>query len=1198
MKSHVKAILLVLLCCSSCWGAITIDAIASGDSSSASTRIASQAFSTTSANELLLAFVSTDAKSAGITVTGVTGGGLTWSLVKRANAQLGTSEIWRAFAPATLANATVTATLSQSVAASITVVSFSGVDTSGTGGSGAIGATAAASSASGAPSASLITTRANSWVFGVGNDFDNAISRTPAAGQTIIHQFLPTIGDTYWMQRQNSPTANSGTQVFINDSAPTGDRYNLAICEILPPSVPVPDTTPPSVSISAPANNSVLTGTKTVTASATDNVAIASVQLLLDGNPFGLPLTTAPYTAQWDTTTAIPGPHAWAATATDTANNQATSAAITVTVDNTAPQVSITAPANGSNVTGAATLTANATDNTSVAGVQFLLDGANLGAEVTTAPYSMSWSSATVANGQHSLSARARDAAGLTTTSQAITVNVANAVAAAPAVDAVAFGDLSSSSTTIRTSAFSTTASNEVLLAFIASDAVSGTITVQSVSGGGLTWNLVSRTNVQPGTSEVWRAFAPTVLSQITVTATMAASTPAGSITVVSFTGADTSGINASGAIGAIGSGSSPAGAPVATLKTVRNNSLVLGVGNDFSNAIARTLGPNQTMVHQFLSPTGDTYWVQRQGAPIALSGTTVNINDTAPSGDQYNLSIVEVLAPGTGGGSNTPPSVSMIAPAANATATGRTTIAANATDQLAVAGVQFLLDGNALGPEITISPWSMTWDTTAATAGAHTLSAIARNTSGLTTTAAAVSVTVDNSGNPAVVGSWSTPVTIPTVAVNLILTGNNKLLFYEDGASPTLWDYISNTFTNVPANANLFCSGHAILADGRVLAVGGFGGSGTQIGIPNAEIFDPSNNTWTAVPKMGFSRWYPTATTLSDGRVLVTAGWQTSPHTNAGIPEIYDPATNRWTQLTNANNPFETYPFIFQLGDGRVLHVGGTEFPTSTEALDLTTQTWTAVDPRVIDGGSATMYLPGKIMKAGSATDSQGTGPSSNTTFVLDMSQPSPAWSQTPAMAYPRSFLNLTTLPDGSVLATGGETDRNGGIIGNAIFAAEMWSPQNQTWTTMASMHTPREYHSTALLLPDGRVVQSGMGADFGQVPDQMTAEFYSPPYLFKGARPTIAQAPTVIHYGQGFVVGTPDAAGIAKVVLIRTGAVTHFFDQNTHYVPLTFGQTTGGLSLTAPANGNLAPPGYYMLFLVNNNGVPSVASMVQLLP
>jgi hypothetical protein len=198
--------------------------------------------------------------------------------------------------------------------------------------------------------------------------------------------------------------------------------------------------------------------------------------------------------------------------------------------------------------------------------------------------------------------------------------------------------------------------------------------------------------------------------------------------------------------------------------------------------------------------------------------------------------------------------------------------------------------------------------------------------------------------------------------------------------------------------------------------------------------------------------------------------------------------------------------------------------------------------------------------------------------------------------MAYARSFLNLTELPDGTVLATGGETDKNGGNISNAVYAAELWSPATQNWKTLASMHTPREYHGTALLLPDGRVVESGMGADFGNVPNELSAEFFSPPYLFKGPRPTITQAPAQISYGQNFFVATPDSTTITSAVLIRTGAVTHFFDMNTRFVPTTFQQAAGGLTLTAPATVNQAPPGYYMLFLVNSNGVPSIAPIVQL--
>ena len=177
--------------------------------------------------------IATVAKDCNTTVTGVSGGGLTWALVSRTNVQRGTSEIWRAFAPAPLSNVTVTATLSQNVAASLTVMSFTGVDTTGTNGSGAIGATGSGNSFEGAPTASLVTTRNGSWVLGVGNDYDNSISRTPGMGQVLVHQYLAPAGDTYWVQR-NTTTAASGTTVSINDTAPTTDRYNLTICEVLP----------------------------------------------------------------------------------------------------------------------------------------------------------------------------------------------------------------------------------------------------------------------------------------------------------------------------------------------------------------------------------------------------------------------------------------------------------------------------------------------------------------------------------------------------------------------------------------------------------------------------------------------------------------------------------------------------------------------------------------------------------------------------------------------------------------------------------------------------------------------------------------------------------------------------------------------------------------------------------------------------
>ena len=184
---------------------------------------------------MLLAYIATDYSSgANTSVTSVTGAGLNWVRVVRTNTQAGTSEIWRALATSALSNVTVSATLSQSVASSITVTSFKGVDLTGTNGSGAIGAIGSGNASAGAPSASLVTTRNNSWVVGVGNDYDNAIARTPASGQTLVHQNLSPVGDTYWVQMLNSPTPSTGSTVSLSDSAPASDRFNLSLCEILP----------------------------------------------------------------------------------------------------------------------------------------------------------------------------------------------------------------------------------------------------------------------------------------------------------------------------------------------------------------------------------------------------------------------------------------------------------------------------------------------------------------------------------------------------------------------------------------------------------------------------------------------------------------------------------------------------------------------------------------------------------------------------------------------------------------------------------------------------------------------------------------------------------------------------------------------------------------------------------------------------
>ena len=560
-----------------------------------------------------------------------------------------------------------------------------------------------------------------------------------------------------------------------------------------------------------------------------------------------------------------------------------------------------------------------------------------------------------------------------------------------------------------------------------------------------------------------------------------------------------------------------------------------------------------------------------------------------------------------------TAPTVAVTSPIDGSNVTGNVVLAASASDDVGVAGVQFLVDGVAVGAEVTAAPYVLSWNSSTVAAGAHTITARARDAAGNVTTSTSVSVNVINANDPALIGQWSSPVDLPLVAINMTLLHDGRVLMWDGGpecigsTSARVWDPVSGVTTHVPIpyfshqDDDIFCSAQVLLPDGRVMVIGGHDCDGPHLGIAMVNFFDPRTMTWTRGPDMDFRRWYPTATLLANGKVLVTGGSVFTTTDYVPIPELYDPVTNTWTRLDAANAVIPNYAFMFQMPDGRMLAAGSDEAKMATRILDLNTQTWSTVDPTILDAGSAVMYLPGKVMKTGSSylsppADNGGSVPSAATTYVLDMTAPSPAWQQTESMEFPRTHLNLTILPDGTVLATGGSTDIGGVNPANAVYAAELWDPATQTWTTLSSAQVPRLYHSTATLLPDGRVVSAGGGHNYFNNIAYPNAEFFSPPYLFQGARPAVTSAPEVLNYSANFFVATPDAADIAKVSLIRNGSVTHAFNMEQRYVPLSFSTASGGLNITAPADASLAPPGTYMLFLVNWQGVPSIASFVNL--
>ncbi len=438
--------------------------------------------------------------------------------------------------------------------------------------------------------------------------------------------------------------------------------------------------------------------------------------------------------------------------------------------------------------------------------------------------------------------------------------------------------------------------------------------------------------------------------------------------------------------------------------------------------------------------------------------------------------------------------------------------------------------------------------------------------------------------GNPSVVGQWSAVRQWPNPSIHTHLLPTGKVMFYHRGDDPQLWDPATDQITTRPkCGYNIFCSGHSFLTDGRLLVTGGHINDGE--GLPNASIYDPFNNSWTRLPNMNKGRWYPTNTTLANGDVLVVSGAYNTDYAINDLPQVYQEGTNTWRNLTGALQKLPMYPFMYLAPNGKVFQAGPNK---TTRYLNTAgTGSWTTVaySSEFRDYGSSVLYDEGKIIKMG------GHDPPTATAEVINLGQTTPRWRDVAPMAYARRQLNATLLPDGRVLVTGGSGGAGFDNTSSPVYPAEMWDPSTESWTTMASNARYRGYHSITLLLPDGRVLSAGGDT-------QLNAEIYSPPYLFKGQRPVISSAPSVVNYGQTFFVSTPDVASINKVTWIRLSSVTHAFDQNQRINQLSFSPTSGGLNVTAPSNANLCPPGHYMLFILNGVGVPSVAKILRVTP
>lgn len=480
----------------------------------------------------------------------------------------------------------------------------------------------------------------------------------------------------------------------------------------------------------------------------------------------------------------------------------------------------------------------------------------------------------------------------------------------------------------------------------------------------------------------------------------------------------------------------------------------------------------------------------------------------------------------------------------------------------------------------------------------------------------------------PHATGTWVTlPYGMPINPISATLLRSGKVLIIagsENDASnnapgaesyrAAVWDPSNSSGSIAVQNLeyDVFCSGTSSLPDGRALVIGGTSDY-SFTGDARASIFDPATERFLQSQSMVDGRWYGTATTLGDGRVLAFSGLGHTGATNNTV-EIYDlrNAGAGWSRPTTAPFTPPLYPRLTVIPDGRVFYTGHGSGTSNAQGwmFNPATQAWTVSAPttqnRTYGAGVLLSLLPPaytpRIIYFG------GNSPATATTEIIDLSAASPAWTPGPNMSSGRIQMNATLLPDGRVLAEGGSVNNESPSTPGK--RADLYDPISNSISSGATASYSRLYHSTATLLPDATV--ASLGSNPGSRGSYQPAiEIYTPPYLFDANDRPIVDRPaigslssTVLGYGAPFTVSFSSAGPITSAVLMRLGSTTHADDMEQRLIGLCGPSPqpacggAGTLSLTTPPNGNVAPPGYYMLFLLDSRRVPSKAAFLQLTP
>jgi len=376
--------------------------------------------------------------------------------------------------------------------------------------------------------------------------------------------------------------------------------------------------------------------------------------------------------------------------------------------------------------------------------------------------------------------------------------------------------------------------------------------------------------------------------------------------------------------------------------------------------------------------------------------------------------------------------------------------------------------------------------------------------------------------------------------------------------------------------------------------------------------LFDPATEKYERVDNMTLARWYPTLVGLKDGRVLAVSGLDNFGRMIQGDNEIYDPATKKWSADPQIQRTFPTYPALFLMPSGSLFYTGSNAgYGSDTVGRhpgiwDLTDNSFQKVpglrDPRQTETSGSVLLPPAqdqRYMIAGGG----GVGESklsTDRTDVIDLNAAKPHFTPGPDLEKPVRYPNMVITPDDKVVITGGSTGYRG--KGNSdVLLCHLYDPKTNKLSKMADPTVGRNYHSEALLLPDGRVITMGSDPLFSDSKNQIPGRFekrieiYSPPYLFQGNRPEISGGPEVVKRGHTVWFGTPDARAIKTARLVRPSAVTHVTDVEQRSIKLDFIPNGDGLDVTIPRSEGLLPAGWYMLFVTDANGAPSKAHWVE---